>query len=88
MKYELAPDLYARLVEIVRALETEFDYLDLSRIECIRGFGSSTMAFVSTEFVIKTTPDFRRTAIEKFFYTNIITTMFSNVRSRTRELMY
>lgn len=35
-----------------------------------RGFGSSIMAVVPTEFVVKTTPDFKKTSLEKFFYLN------------------
>ena len=35
-----------------------------------RGFGSSIIAFVPTEFVIKTLPNFKKTSIEKLFYIN------------------
>src|SRR3989344_6530936 len=40
MKYENAPDLNARMQDIVRALEME--HIDLNRVECLRSFGSST----------------------------------------------
>lgn len=40
MKYKDAPDLKMRMQEIVRILG--MGHIDLERIECIRGFGSST----------------------------------------------
>jgi predicted metallopeptidase len=40
MKYEEAPDLKARLVEIVKALN--MDHVDIDRVECLRSKGSST----------------------------------------------
>ena len=40
MKYEFAPDLQERMVSIVRTLG--MDYIDLSRVECLRSYGSST----------------------------------------------
>ena len=39
MKYEEAPDLNARMREIVEILGME--HVDLSRVECIRSYGSS-----------------------------------------------
>lgn len=40
MKYEHAPDLQARMEEIVRVLE--MPHIDVNRVKCFRGFGSST----------------------------------------------
>ena len=40
MKYEDAPDLKARMIEIVNILG--LDFIDINRVECLRGFGSST----------------------------------------------
>ena len=40
MKYEQAPDLKERLVEIVKTLEME--HIDVERVECLRSYGSST----------------------------------------------
>lgn len=40
MKYDYAPDLKDRLVEIVRVLKME--HIDIERVECLRSFGSST----------------------------------------------
>jgi predicted metallopeptidase len=40
MRYDYAPDLKARLIEIVNALNME--HIDLERVECLRSFGSST----------------------------------------------
>ncbi|MBX4211964.1 metallopeptidase [Candidatus Pacearchaeota archaeon] len=40
MKYIDAPDLQERMVEIVKTLEME--HIDLSRVKCLRSFGSST----------------------------------------------
>ena len=40
MKYEDAPDLKARTVEIANILG--MNHLDLDRIECLRSFGSSS----------------------------------------------
>ena len=40
MKYEYAPDLQDRMKEIVRILA--MDHIDVSRVECLRSFGSST----------------------------------------------
>ncbi len=40
MKYDYAPDLKERLVEIVNALK--MDHINLERVECLRSFGSST----------------------------------------------
>ncbi len=40
MKYEHAPDLQARMNEIVAVLEMA--HIDVSRVKCFRGFGSST----------------------------------------------
>lgn len=40
MKYDYAPDLKDRLIEIVKALN--MDHIDLNRVECLRSFGSST----------------------------------------------
>ena len=39
MKYENAPDLKERMIEIVEILN--LNHIELDRIECIRGFGSS-----------------------------------------------
>ena len=40
MKYEYAPDLQARMQEVVRTLGMNHIYLD--RVKCFRSFGSST----------------------------------------------
>ena len=40
MKYFLAPDLQGRMAEIVRILSLE--HVDLSRVVCMRSYGSST----------------------------------------------
>ncbi len=40
MKYEDAPDLKKRMVEIASTLSME--HIDLSRVECLRSFGSSS----------------------------------------------
>ena len=40
MKYEEAPDLKARMDEMVKVLR--MDHIDTSRVECMRSFGSST----------------------------------------------
>jgi predicted metallopeptidase len=40
MKYEEAPDLKERLIDIVKTLE--MNHVDLNRVECLRSFGSST----------------------------------------------
>lgn len=40
MKYEYAPDLKTRMQEIAKMLE--MNHIDLSRVECLRGFGSSS----------------------------------------------
>src|SRR3989304_4605211 len=40
MKYENAPDIKERMIEIVKTLG--MNYVDLERIECLRSFGSST----------------------------------------------
>jgi len=40
MKYEYAPDLQARMEEIVRLLGME--WVDLNRVRCFRSYGSST----------------------------------------------
>lgn len=40
MKYEYAPDLQARMTEIVNALRME--HIDLNRVKCFRSRGSST----------------------------------------------
>lgn len=40
MRYDYAPDLKARLAEIVKTLE--MSHIDLNRVECLRSFGSST----------------------------------------------
>lgn len=40
MKYENAPDLRRRMIEIVEILG--MSHVDLNRIECLRSFGSST----------------------------------------------
>ena len=40
MRYEYAPDLKERTIEIVKTLN--MDHIDLERIECIRSFGSSS----------------------------------------------
>lgn len=40
MKYEEAPDLKERMIEIVHALG--MDHIDLDRVECLRSRGSST----------------------------------------------
>ncbi len=45
MRYEEAPDLQGRLIEIVRKLD--FSHIDLSRVKCFRGFGSSTHGVVA-----------------------------------------
>ena len=40
MKYVDAPDLKERMVEIVRLLG--MDHVDVDRVECLRGYGSSS----------------------------------------------
>lgn len=40
MKYEDAPDLKERMLEIVQTLG--MDHIDLQRVECLRSFGSSS----------------------------------------------
>jgi len=40
MRYEEAPDLKERVVDIVSILR--MDHIDLDRISCLRGYGSST----------------------------------------------
>ena len=40
MKYDYAPDLKERLVEIVKSLQME--HIIIERVECLRSFGSST----------------------------------------------
>lgn len=40
MKYEYAPDLQQRMLEIASALE--MNHLKLDRIQCLRSYGSST----------------------------------------------
>ena len=40
MRYEYAPDLKNRLAEIAAALN--MNHIDVSRVECLRSFGSST----------------------------------------------
>src|SRR3990172_1787674 len=40
MKYEYAPDLKERMMDIVKSLE--MDHIELDRIECLRSYGSST----------------------------------------------
>jgi predicted metallopeptidase len=39
MKYEKAPDLRERVIEVANALDMK--HIDLDRVECLRGFGSS-----------------------------------------------
>lgn len=40
MKYDYAPDLQARMEEIVRLLN--LDWVDVNRVRCFRSYGSST----------------------------------------------
>ena len=40
MKYEEAPDLQKRMMDIVKALE--MDHIDVNRVRCLRSYGSST----------------------------------------------
>ena len=40
MSYEDAPDLRERMIEVVSILK--MDHVDLSRVECVRSFGSSS----------------------------------------------
>ncbi len=40
MKYEHAPDLKARMHEIIETLD--MSHIDIDRVECLRSFGSST----------------------------------------------
>jgi predicted metallopeptidase len=40
MRYEMAPDLKERITEIVKTLGME--HVKLDRVECLRGFGSSS----------------------------------------------
>lgn len=40
MRYDYAPDLKERLVDIVNALN--MNHIDILRVECLRSFGSST----------------------------------------------
>lgn len=45
MKYEYAPDLKERMLEIVKTLEME--HIDLERVECLRSFGSSSRGIIA-----------------------------------------
>ncbi len=45
MKYEEAPDIKERMVNIVKTLE--MGHIDLDRIECLRSFGSSTRGTIA-----------------------------------------
>ncbi|MCH7568661.1 MAG: metallopeptidase [Nanoarchaeota archaeon] len=45
MKYEDAPDLKFRMVKIVKVLG--MDHVDIDRIECLRGFGSSSRNIIA-----------------------------------------
>jgi predicted metallopeptidase len=45
MRYELAPDLQARMEEMIRVLEME--HVDISRVACIRSFGSSARGTIA-----------------------------------------
>lgn len=40
MRYEYAPDLKNRVIEVANALN--MSHIDLERVECLRSFGSST----------------------------------------------
>jgi predicted metallopeptidase len=40
MKYEHAPDLKARMKEIVNVLGSDMGHIDIERVECLRGYGS------------------------------------------------
>lgn len=40
MKYDFAPDLQARMEEIVKLLN--MDWVDINRVKCFRSYGSST----------------------------------------------
>lgn len=40
MKYEEAPDIKERMIDVVKTLG--MDYIDMERIGCLRSFGSST----------------------------------------------
>jgi len=40
MRYDYAPDLKERLVDMVKTLDME--HIDINRVECLRSFGSST----------------------------------------------
>ena len=40
MRYEEAPDLKERLIDVVKTLE--LSHIDIGRIECLKSFGSST----------------------------------------------
>ncbi|MDO8563763.1 MAG: putative metallopeptidase [Nanoarchaeota archaeon] len=40
MKYDFAPDLQARMEEIVKLLN--MDWVDINRVRCFRSYGSST----------------------------------------------
>lgn len=40
MKYDYAPDLKTRLIDIVKRLN--MGHIDINRVECLRSFGSST----------------------------------------------
>jgi len=45
MRYEEAPDLKERVADIVLTLN--MNHIDLDRIECLRGFGSSTRRIIA-----------------------------------------
>jgi predicted metallopeptidase len=45
MRYEEAPDLKERVADIVSTLN--MNHIDLDRIECLRGFGSSTRRIIA-----------------------------------------
>jgi len=45
MKYEEAPDLKERMIDVVKTLE--MNHVDLDRIECLRSYGSSTKRIIA-----------------------------------------
>ena len=45
MRYEEAPDLKERLIDIVKTLD--MNHVDVERVACLRGFGSSTRRIIA-----------------------------------------
>ena len=45
MRYEEAPDLKERLIDVVKTLE--MNHVDVERVACLRGYGSSTRRIIA-----------------------------------------